>query len=287
MTEVHAGMNQVESGLPPARDFAPMAVRRAVRAEALTHPLTLYPAVTGLLGGLAWALFGSPILLGVAFGGALVGLAGLTVNYFFRDKTFAARYVEHLKEQVAARERALLESLAEELQSCIAIEGTEEYAQQGLEQFERVQQKYESLMGLLEQKLGSGELALGGIWAATEQVYLGVLENLRQVESLLRSIATIERAYIDHRLEKLSRIAAPDEADVRERQTLLKRKKMREDQLRNVNELLTQNEEALTQLEEATIAVSGIRSGERFTTVRTLSSMKRLRELADTIYEKQ
>lgn len=287
MTEVHAGMNQAESSLPPARDFAPMAVRRAVRTEALTHPLTLYPAVTGLLGGLAWALFGSPILLGVAFGGALVGLAGLTVNYFFRDKTFAMRYVEHLKEQMAARERTLLESLGEALQSCTAIEGTEEYAQQGLEQFERVQQKYESLMRLLEQKLGSGELALGGIWAATEQVYLGVLENLRQVESLLRSIATIDQAYIDHRLEKLSRIAAPDEADVRESQTLLKRKKLREDQLRNVNEILTQNEEALTQLEEATIAVSAIRSGERFTAVNTLSSMKRLRELADTLYEKQ
>lgn len=287
MTEKKAGINEAQITLPPARDFAPVAVRRAIRAEALTHPATLYPAVTGILGGLAWALFGSPILLAVAFGGGLLGLAGLTVNYFFRDKTFATRYVEQLKQQVADRERSLLESLGEALQSCSNIAGAEEYAQQASAQFVKIQRKYESLMELLEQKLGSGELALGGVWAVTEQVYLGVLENLRQVEGLLGSIATIDPAYIDQRLERLSQIAAPDDADVREAQTLLTRKKLREDQLQKVNELLTENEEALTQLEEATVAMAGIESFERFTTVNTLDSVKRLRELAASIYDKR
>jgi hypothetical protein len=279
-------MTQEEKGLPPARDFAPNALKRAIRAEALTHPLTLYPSVVGVLGGLAWALFGSPLLLGVAFGGIVVGLSGLTVNYFFRDRTFAKRYVEQLKKMAAEREQALLDGLRTGLQACQSIPGAEEYAAQALEQFVRIGQKYDNIMKLLDQKLGSGELALGGIWAAAEQVHLGVLENLRRIEHLLQGTATIDETYIHQRLDRLSQLAKLDEADIREVETLKKRKALREELLHTVNELLTQNEEALTQLEETAVAVAGIPSEERFTSIDTLDSVKRLRELATAIYDR-
>lgn len=279
-------MSQEEKNLPPARDFAPSALKRAVRAEALTHPLTLYPSVVGVLGGLAWALFGSPLLLGVAFGGIVLGLSGLTVNYFFRDSVFAKRYVEQLKKVAAEREQALLDGLRTGLQACQSIPGAEEYSLQALEQFVRIRQKYENIMKLLDQKLGSGELALGGIWAASEQVHLGVLENLRRIEHLLQSIATIDETYIHQRLHRLSQLSRLDEADIREVETLKKRKALREEQLHTVNELLTQNEEALTQLEETAVAVADIPSEERFTSMDTLDSVKRLRELATAIYDR-
>jgi hypothetical protein len=70
-------------------------------------------------------------------------------------------------------------------------------------------------------------------------------------------------------------------------ETLRKRRRLWDDQLDNVNELLTRNEEALTQLEEVAVAIAAIRSGEGFATVNTTESVKRLHELADRIYQKQ
>jgi hypothetical protein len=280
-------MTEGETRLPGIRDFAPAAVRRAVRNEALTHPATLYPAVAGILGGVAWALFGSPLLLAATFGASLIGLTSLTVNYFFRDRTIANRYVEQLKQQMVEKEDQLLENLLQDLTNCQGLVGAEHYAQQGLDQLTKIQRKYENLNDLVEQKLGSGEFALGGVWAATEQVYLGVLENLTNVVTGLQSISTIDPHYIRDRLTYLSNLDRPADADLREVDTLQQRGGIREEQLQRVNELLTRNEEALTRLEEATVAVSAIRSGESFTSVDTDNSVERLRELAHEINERQ
>jgi hypothetical protein len=104
---------------------------------------------------------------------------------------------------------------------------------------------------------------------------------------LLRGIATSDLSYVDDRLNWLGRLDRPAEADIREMETLRKRRRLWDDQLDNVNELLTRNEEALTQLEEVAVAIAAIRSGEGFATVNTTESVKRLHELADRIYQKQ
>jgi hypothetical protein len=280
-------MNEGEPRFPGISDFAPEAVRRAIRNESLTHPATLYPGVVGILGAVAWGLFGAPVLLGVTFGGFLISLAGLTVNYFFRYKIIAGRYVEFLKKQLADKEERLLKNLHQDLIGCKDITGTDHYAKQGLDQFEKIRRKYDNLNRLVDDKLGSGELSLGGVWAATEQVYWGVLENLRKVVNSLQSISTIDPPYINDRLSWLAGLDKPDDADLREIETLRKREQLRIEQLQRVNEYLTRNEEALTRLEEATIAVSAIRADDGFTSVDTEHSVERLRELAREINERQ
>jgi len=280
-------MNEGETRVPGISDFAPEAVRRAIRNESLTHPATLYPGVVGVLGAIAWGLFGAPILLGVTLGAFLISMTGMTVNYFFRDKVIAGRYVELLKKQLAEKEERLLENLHQDLISCKGITGADHFTKQGLDQFEKIRHKYENLNKLVDEKLGSGELSLGGVWAATEQVYLGVLENLRNVVNSLQSISTIDPVYINDRLSWLSGLEKPDDADLREIETLRKREQLRIDQFQRVNEYLTRNEEALTRLEEATIAVSAIRSDDGFTGIDTEHSVERLRELAQEINERQ
>ncbi len=280
-------MNEGETRHPGMSDFAPEAVRRAIRTESLTHPATLYPGVVGILGAVAWGLFGAPVLLGVTFGSFLISLAGLTVNYFFRDKIIADRYVDLLKKQLAEKEQLLLKNLHQDLVACQDITDADHYAKQGLDQFEKIRRKYDNLNQLVDEKLGSGELSLGGVWAATEQVYLGVLENLRNVANLLKSISTIDPLYIQDRLSWLAGLERPDDADLREMDTLRRRERLRIDQLQRVNEYLTRNEEALTRLEEATIAVSAIRSDDGFTGVDTEDSVERLRELAQQISDRQ
>ncbi|MDQ7781467.1 MAG: hypothetical protein RDU20_01215 [Desulfomonilaceae bacterium] len=280
-------MSEGETRLPGMNDFAPEAVRRAIRKESLTHPATLYPGVVGILGAVAWGLFGAPVLLGVSFGAFLLSLTGLTVNYFFRDGTIARRYVEFLKKQLAEKEEDLLRNLQQDLMECRDIAAADRYVRQGSDQFDKIRRKYDNLNKLVEDKLGSGELSLGGVWAAAEQVYLGVLENLRNVVNSLHSISTIDPLYISDRLNWLSGIEKPDDADLREMETLRRRERLRVEQLQRVNEYLTRNEEALTRLEEATIAVAAIRSDDGFTGVDTEHSVERLRELAREINERQ
>lgn len=279
-------MNEEVSGGPSADDFTPKAVMRAVRNEALTHPVTLYPLVLGALGGLAGFLFTSPAFLMVGFASVLAGLAGLTVNYFFRDKALAARYTERLKEESARRQELLLREISDDLNGCRTIPGAENHAEQGLDQFAMIQKKYEALRTLVEEKIGGGELELGGIWSASEQVYLGVLDNLRDVVQSLRSVGAIDVAYIESRLKQLGKLKKPEPADIREAETLKKRWKLRESLLAKANDLLTSNEEALTQMEETAVAVSGIRSDDVFTDIDPQTSMDRLRDLAKSIHDK-
>jgi len=276
-------MSSQDTRVPKMSDLADAAVRRAVRNEALTHPATLYPITGGILGALAWYLFGSPVLLAAGLGAILTGLTGLTINYFFRDKTFAARYVEKLKQQLAARDEDLLTSLRQGLEECGGITAIRSEANQGLAQFDKVRQKYADLNALIEEKIGSGELTLGQIWAVAEQVYLGVLDNLKEVVSLVRGFATTDREDLDNHIKRLSRTAAEGDADKREMETLKKRRRLWKEQVRKVEELLARNEEALTQLEEITLAVSGIRSDDALAAVDTTQSTRRLQELGDRI----
>lgn len=278
-------MNEEISG-PSADDFSPKAVMRAVRNEALTHPVTLYPLVVGALGGLAGFLFASPAFLMLGFGSVLTGLAGLTVNYFFRDKVLAARYAERLKEELTERQELHLQEIFDDLNGCRIMGGAEKYAEQGLEQFAMIQKKYDTLRNLIEEKIGGGEFELGGIWGASEQVYLGVLDNLKDVVSALRGVDAIDLIYIESRLKQLAKLKDPEPADVREVETLKKRRKLRESLLGRANDLLTSNEEALTQMEETAVAVSGIRSDDGFTEIDPQTSMERLRDLAKSIYDK-
>lgn len=279
-------MNEEAPGGPSAADFAPKAVMRAVRNEALTHPVTLYPLVLGVLGGLTGFLFTSPAFLMLGFGSVLTGLAGLTINYFFRDKALAARYTQRLREESSKRLELHLRSISDDLNACRSIPGAEKYAEQGLEQFNMIQGKYDALRRLVEEKLGGGEMELGGVWGASEQVYLGVLDNLKDVARSLRGVGAIDVAYIESRLRQLAKLKKPQQADIREVETLKKRWRLRNSLLGKANDLLTCNEEAMTQMEETAVAVSGIRSDDGFTEIDPQTSMERLRDLAKSLYDK-
>ncbi len=280
-------MAEDPSGPPKLAEFSKEAVRNAVLSEALTHPATLYPWVLGVLSGLGWLLLGVPIMLPVSAGLLLFGITGLIVNFFFRDKVLGEKYVQTLVKERAEREERTLRDLQEGLKRYIGLQGAEEHAQQAVAQFEKIKDKYKGITALLDRKIGSGDLDLGRVWGASEQVYLGVLDNLNQVLGLLDSVAGIDVPYVYDRLRKLSKIKKPTKADTREVETLKKRLNLREEQLQKINHLLTKNEEALTQIEEAAADLAAACAGDRFTDVDTEISVDRLREAAGKMTKQQ
>jgi hypothetical protein len=266
---------------PTLSDFSQKAIQRAIRNEALSHPVTLYAGVGTVLTALSWATFGVPVFLWAALGGAVLSASSLIVNYCFRDRALGENYIQRLNDRLAHEKESVLLSLHEELKQCGNVEGAQDYVDQGLEQFTRSKLSYDNFREILEQSFGSGRLDYGRIWGASEQAYLGVLDNLKQVVTVLKSLSTIDPDYIERRLRQLDALAHLADADRRERVTLAKRAQVREEQLQKVNEILTRNEEAITGIEEATAALAGSGSGETFSDVDPEVSIRQLRELAE------
>jgi len=150
--------------------------------------------------------------------------------------------------------------MQKELVECKSIQGVEHFAAQGAEQFTRIREKFENLREILAQKLNTGELTYGRYFGTAEQVYLSVLDNLRDVVNLLNSVSSIDADYINSRLYELSKHKNPTEADKQEVETLNERKQLRESQSQKVDVLLTLNEKAMTQIDQTTAAIAEMKT---------------------------
>ncbi|CAK8714351.1 MAG: hypothetical protein CDV28_11928 [Candidatus Electronema aureum] len=241
---------------PKLQDFSQRAIQGHVVWQGLTHWLTLYPPALALPLGFAAYLFNTPLLYLGLLGGLTVGLGSAIVNIFFRGEALSASYLQQLVEGSQRQKAQMLEGLRRSLQQAERIAGAEAYAEQGLEQFERMRVKFDKLGSLLATRFQHGELSYGRFLGAAEQVYLGSLDTLQRIIVLLESVGGIDLDYID---KQLASIKEPtNEADRKERETLIRRSKLRCEQLERVNELLAANEEAMTALEETVVAVAAM-----------------------------
>lgn len=268
---------------PPIRveDFSQQAVGKAVLSGTLQHPLTLYPLVFGVLGAAATFVLDYPFPFFVgslsAMGG---GLMTWIVNFFFRGNVYAKRYIEECQEAVTQHRSRLLETIEAELRQCLSIAGAEAHSKQGIEQLEHIQKRLETLQEILADKVDARELISTRYLGVAEQVYLSVLGNLRDLIPILKSAGTIDPDYIFHRLNELQRLENPVDADREELETLKKRRSLREQQLQRANVLLTRNEEAMTQLDDATAAVANMDTDREQATIDLESAIGELQRLA-------
>ncbi len=264
---------------PTLSDFSKKAVGNAVLTEAVTHPATLYTTVVGVLGALAWGLLGSDASAYVSFASFLAASGAFVVNYFFRYKTLASRYVEDLVRRSEEEKRAKVDSIGGELKRYDHLEGAGPLVLQGVEQFTRARQKYDNLNALIQARLGSGDLSIGRVLGAAERVYMSVLDNLDRIRHILESVSTIDPHYIRARMKHLTGLKKPTDADRQEMETLNARLKLRSEQLGRINELLTVNEQAMTRLEEATAQLAAAHTEDSETMVDAEASIARLKEL--------
>lgn len=255
-----ADMVRSQSQSPLLADFSASATTKAVRKAARNNPMTTYPVVGGLLGGLVMLLFGaSPVPLVVTIVCGLVGGGSWALNRFARSGALAAQYVKHLQGQLARHRESLLEELEKDLKeysTCCA--GMERYGEQGAEQFSQIKEKYDNLVGILERKLEPGELTYARYLGTAEQVYLAVLDNLRDAATLLQSVRTVDTAYIEERLVVLNKLERLSPSDKEEKETLASRRKLYEEQLEEVRTLLGKNEQAMTVIDATTVAIARI-----------------------------
>lgn len=249
--------------------------------NTLQHPLTLFPVAIGILGTIGILLFQAPLLaVGAAVGGFGIGIGSWAVNYLLRNKTWANRYIESLHQKIEAQKKAALEKIERDLIGSQTQKGTEQFAEQGATQFKMIQSCFENLKTILAEKLNPGELTYSRYLGTAEQVYLSVLDNLQNIATLLKSIRTIDEDYLEERMGSLKAMKKLSETDEKELEALDERKKLRQDQLQKIDDLLTHNEEALTDLDQTTTSLAAVQTVQGRAKVDLESAMKELEELA-------
>lgn len=271
--------------VPQEIDFSKSATNKAVVHQINQHPVSVYPTAVGILSG-AWILLLEPTTLAIVLtiGGLTLGLGNWVINYSFRRDTLANKYTKKLNKLLEKEKEKALVSLGKNLERCKGIVGAENFSVQGVTQLSQIQEKFETLDKVLSDKMVPGEMTYNRYAGTAEQVYLSVLDNLKNVVSMLKSIASIDLNSVEQRLsffEDKMKLSSLDENEIN---TLQKRKNMYLSQLNKVDELLTKNEEAMTGLDQTSVELSNVKTEKGMADVDLEDSRQQLEELAERVH---
>jgi hypothetical protein len=218
--------------------FSQKTVARSVKSEVLMHPLTVYPLAIGLGSLASFGLLASSMWVWLGAGSISLGVAGWLFNRYGRYHAFAQKHLHIMQEKLRKEREAKLERIEASL--------LELNCREGHQQLEKQKRNYTMFLGVLNEKLNPMEISYGRYLGIVEQVYLATLDNLEKITLTLRSIASIDRAYIERQLRALDENGIEnDQADyaaLTDRLALLDQSGLR------IDELLNANEKAITQL---------------------------------------
>lgn len=165
------------------------------------------------------------------------------------------------------------------LTEALATELSDLSDSQPFEQLVALRQKRAALIKVLDRRLARNELTYTRYLSTSQQVYESALANLHEVAVANDSVSSIDDGYIRRRLAELDRDDAESDATRRERETLAKRAELRTGQMARIEQLLAQNEAALTTLDRTTSALADVPAGQRPEDVDEV--MAALEDLAD------
>jgi len=273
-----------KAGPPALSDFSQKATGKAVLSHTLQHPLTLFSGAVGLLGIVSSLVLGPGALAFTALiGGLSLSAGSWIVNYCFRNEHFAAHYIAGLQKSMEQYREQLVDNVGALLEKFRSADATAQYAELAIVQFKKIEADYDNVKTLLDQKFHTGELTYGRFLGAAEQVYLGVLDNLQRVGTILQSISTLDPAEFKQcrPKRKKSEIENCEEKRV---EAIEARQKLYEEQIGRINTLLAQNESAITEIEKTAAAVATLDTDGQLAEITPEEAIKQLQELAKRVY---
>lgn len=220
----------------------------------LTYPPTWLAAI--VLGATVWLVleFVDPpgvfvvVLVVLAIASVLAWPFTMSATGTLAELQFEVPRVEEVDPQTIADLRVRLGALTDT---------------QPVEQLDALVDKRQSLIGVLQHRLDTGELTYARYLATSQQVFSSALDNLQEVAVAHESISTIDENYIDRRIAELTGDDSDAESAERERATLERRRERRTTQRRRIARFLAQNESALTALDRTTTALADVPIGKK------------------------
>jgi hypothetical protein len=238
-------------------DFSQDAIQKAVRGKIIQNPVSLYTTALGTVGVVASTILFPGILLVVCSVGLIAfGIISGIVNFAARKSVFETKHLAYLNKLLDNQKKMVLARLQRELKKFSTSKDLKLYSGQAVQQFEKIQKKFDNFKRILSEKFDTSEITYGRFFGTTEQLYLSVLDNLEDIVNSLATITNIDDSYIKERVTHLKSLESPEDADKRELETLKTRQDLKKNSLEQINELLTINEEAMTQIDLSMSTIS-------------------------------
>lgn len=255
-------------------DFSKKAITKAVTQKGIQHPLVLYPGAIGILGLAATILLGPSIIpVTAAIAGGVISIGSLVVNLLMRKEAIANEYIINLRQATVENLERSKSDLKQYLYSL--------KNERAFTQLEKLEDKFDLLERILSKKLNPSEISFKRYLGIAEQVLFSVMDSLQELGNRAEAIKAIDIKYIENRLKQLSENENLSNEALEEKKSLEKRKKIFQDQQKEIEQILSKNESALTVIDETTAAISGITTKRGRSTVDLETAMKELGELAD------
>lgn len=261
--------------IPTSRDFAPQAIKNALLRYANNHwifrysiPLFLGSILFSVLFGFSYFKF---LLILSIFG---IGLSSWIINFFVRSDKFKISYVEQLNNLIKEHTEQKLKELRENLKK-----HKDNQAARQLEQFIK---KIEILIDILKHKFDEDSLTFQRYYGIAQEVYLSGIDNLSDILMAHKTIESIDLNYINDRINAIGAKNQTGNAVKKELDALHRSLESHKEQEIKIQDLIAENEMALSQMDETTISISEIsKSKDRQAQIDMENSMKALSELKE------
>lgn len=231
------------------------------------YPLTW--AAIALVVGAVWAIltwFQPPTVLAVVV--VILGVVAVAVWPIAMSATGTLTRLQFDVPKLSDVDATQLATLEQELE---ALDD-----KRPVHQLRAMRDKRNNLVDVLNRRLDAGELTYARYLTTAQQVYLSALDNLHEAAISLRSISTIDREYIETRLDGLRTLTSDDAQS--ERASLEGRLALLTSQEDKLAGLLAQNESGMTAMDRTATALADAPIGR--TPADAEAAMEALEDLA-------
>jgi hypothetical protein len=263
---------------PRPEDFEEKAIIKALNRSIMDNWFVGASIGAIPVGILTAFLLGTGVGIPIIGGALLLGGGTWAWKRFFNGDKFFDQYRNHLRQHLDED----TERRRHELQRSLEAYGNKH----ACEQLGQFQTKIKVFIEILDVKFpDKNQLTYNRYYTIAQEVFLSGIDNLNEVLLIHKTLDAIDIDYIERSLQRVEN-REQNAATNRERTSLLQSKQNYQDQQQDIKNLMAQNEEALSKLDEAIVQVQDIkRSANNEGQLDMEASMEQLHRMTHESYK--
>ncbi len=263
---------------PQIEDFEEKAIIKALNKSIMDNWFVGASIGAIPVGILTTILLGTGVGIPIIGGALLFGGGTWAWKRYFKGDKFFEQYRDHLRQLLDED----TEHRRNELQRSLESYGNKHACEQ-LEQFQTKIRVFIEILGL--KFPDKNQLTYNRYYTIAQEVFLAGIENLNEVLLIHKTLDAIDLDYIERSLKRLG-AREKEPATKREESSLLQSKQQYHDQQEDIKNLMAQNEEALSKLDEAIVQVQDIKRSANNSSLPDMdASIEQLHRMAQQSYK--
>ncbi len=178
-----------------------------------------------------------------------------------------------------------VESLREQFADLFNSEHYGKSSRRASEQLFRIVEKFEKFKKILDSKLQKTERAYDRFLSATEGVYYNILGNLEKIKNIYQAVEDIDMSYIERRINDIKMAQSVTKETQMELSSLRQRKSMAKKQLQGIEQILSINEQAITDIDNMRIELGNLNTTSNRAQFSIDKSIADLQKMASRVNE--